>query len=162
MEVQRAIAIKFSVLFFLNIKILMLMVLVPLSMSYADELKPFSSDGCSAFPDGTLAERELWLKCCTEHDYAYWKGGSYQQRVEADMQLKNCVAEVGEEAVALVMLAGVRVGGSPFFPTRFRWGYGWSYPKFYGALTPKELERIKFHNLDARHDSSDNAVNGSY
>jgi len=41
------------------------------------------------------------------------------------------------------MLAGVRVGGTPFLPTSFRWGYGRVYPKFYGELTKKELEQIK-------------------
>lgn len=29
------------------------------------------------------------------------------------------------------MLSGVRVGGSPYWPTKFRWGYGWSYPHGY-------------------------------
>jgi len=37
----------------------------------AEEIQPFSSDGCSAFPDGTLSQNELWLSCCTAHDYAY-------------------------------------------------------------------------------------------
>ena len=41
------------------------------------------------------------------------------------------------------MLAGVRVGGSPFFPTTFRWGYGWEYPRFYGELSDEELDKIK-------------------
>ena len=111
--------------------------------SFADEIKPFTSDGCSSFPDGTFKHKELWLKCCTAHDYAYWKGGTYRQRLDADLELKNCVATVGEKEIAALMLAGVRVGGSPFFPTSFRWGYGWSYPKFYGKLTQAELEQIK-------------------
>lgn len=109
----------------------------------ADTLKPFSSDGCSAFPDGTFEQNQLWLRCCTAHDYAYWQGGTYQQRVEADKALRRCVAAVGEEEIALLMLAGVRVGGSPFFPTSFRWGYGWSYPRFYGELSEEELEQVQ-------------------
>lgn len=112
------------------------------TLSNADTLKPFTSDGCSAFPDGTFLQNELWLACCTAHDFAYWKGGSYQQRVEADDELQRCVEQVGEEAIALLMLAGVRVGGSPYWPTSFRWGYGWSYPKFYGELTPEELQQV--------------------
>lgn len=109
----------------------------------ADTLKPFSSDGCSAFPDGTFEQNQLWLRCCTAHDYAYWQGGTYQQRVDADKALRRCVAAVGEEEIALLMLAGVRVGGSPFFPTTFRWGYGWSYPRFYGELSEEELEQVQ-------------------
>ena len=101
-----------------------ILVLLPVSASAAS-LKPFTSDGCSSFPDGTLAQKTLWLNCCTAHDLAYWKGGTYDERVEADIALKDCVEEVGEEEIALLMLAGVRVGGTPFLPTRFRWGYGW-------------------------------------
>ena len=37
----------------------------------AEGLKPFTSDGCSSFPNGTLEYRELWLQCCTAHDLAY-------------------------------------------------------------------------------------------
>jgi hypothetical protein len=109
----------------------------------AGELKPFTSDGCSSFPDGTRKHSKLWLQCCTDHDYAYWKGGTYGDRKKADLDLKSCVVAVGKKEIAALMLAGVRVGGSPYFPTTFRWGYGWSYPKFYGELTKKELEQIK-------------------
>jgi hypothetical protein len=109
---------------------------------FAGELKPFSSDGCSAFPDGTFTQNELWLACCTAHDYAYWQGGTYQERKEADIALQNCVAQVGEKEIALLMLAGVRVGGTPFLPTTFRWGYGWPYPRLYGQLSAEEREQV--------------------
>lgn len=113
------------------------------SMVQADNLRPFTSDGCSSFPDGTLEQNKLWLSCCTMHDYAYWKGGTYQERLDSDLALEACVAKVGEPAIALLMLAGVRVGGSPFFPAEFRWGYGWPYPRLYGELTEMELKQIK-------------------
>lgn len=106
-------------------------------------IKPFTSDGCSSFPDGTLAQGDLWLSCCTAHDYAYWKGGTYDERLRADEELKMCVEEVGEPEIALLMLAGVRVGGSPLWPTSYRWGYGWSYFKWYGSLTEDELRQIE-------------------
>ena len=109
----------------------------------ADDLKPFVSDGCSAFPDGTLAQNTLWLSCCREHDFNYWKGGTFQQRLESDRTLKSCVVNVGEPEIALLMLAGVRVGGTPFLPTQFRWGYGWPYPRFYGPLSTAELQQIQ-------------------
>ena len=112
-------------------------------VAQADELQPFTSDGCSAFPDGTLEQNKLWLKCCTAHDYAYWKGGTYDERLASDKALKKCVAEVGEPEIALLMIAGVRVGGTPFLPTTFRWGYGWPYPRFYGALTEDELVQVE-------------------
>jgi len=106
-------------------------------------IKPFASDGCSSFPDGNMAQRDLWLSCCTAHDYAYWQGGTYDQRLETDKALRMCVKEVGEPEIALLMLAGVRVGGSPIWPTSYRWGYGWSYPKWYAELTEDELQQIQ-------------------
>lgn len=110
---------------------------------HASELTPFSTDGCSDFPDGTLEHKTLWLNCCITHDLAYWLGGTYAERQAADEALEQCVAKVGEPEIAKLMLAGVRVGGSPFWPTAFRWGYGWPYwdgssPRGYKTLTEEE------------------------
>ena len=117
--------------------------LLALPQVVADTLQPFESDGCSAFPDGTPAQNELWLGCCVAHDFAYWKGGSFEERKVADTALQVCVSEVGEKAIANIMLTGVRVGGTPLLPTTFRWGYGWSYPKFYGEMTREELVEVE-------------------
>jgi hypothetical protein len=103
-----------------------------------DRIQPFTSDGCSEFPDGTSTHRTLWRACCVAHDKAYWRGGTYDDRVAADRDLQRCVAAVGEPEIAQLMLAGVRVGGSPYWPTGFRWGYGWPWPRGYRALTPEE------------------------
>ncbi len=108
-----------------------------------DRLRPFTTDGCSDFPNGTPAHKELWLRCCIAHDRKYWLGGTYRERLQADQELRTCVQAVGEPAVAALMLAGVRVGGSPYWPTRFRWGYGWPYTHGYRALTPEELAQAK-------------------
>lgn len=104
-------------------------------MAFASDLKPFTTDGCSAFPDGTPDQKSLWIECCIRHDLAYWKGGTYDERLEADQSLETCVSQVGEPEIAQLMLAGVRVGGSPYFPTTYRWGYGWPYPRGYKALS---------------------------
>jgi len=126
---------------------LFIFILIALSVrlikAEAAELKPFSTDGCSSFPDGTLEHKNLWLACCTAHDLAYWQGGTFKQREQADIDLKECVAKVGEQEIAVLMLAGVRVGGTPFLPTSFRWGYGWPYPKFYGELTEQERSQVE-------------------
>lgn len=106
------------------------------------QLKPFVSDGCSSFPDGTYEQKELWLACCTRHDYEYWKGGTVHQRLDSDRALRHCVAQQGEPEIAFIMLVGVRIGGSPWLPTPFRWGYGWEFPKLYGELTEIELEEV--------------------
>lgn len=109
----------------------------------ADILQPFSTDGCSAFPEGTFSEQNLWLECCTQHDIAYWKGGTYLQRLQADEDLMICVSNRDETTIGIIMLVGVRVGGTPFIPTSFRWGYGWPYPKAYGELTSEENALIE-------------------
>ena len=57
--------------------------------SFGADLKAFTSDGCSAFPNGTNKQSTLWLTCCTAHDHAYWQGGTYNQRVEADVALQQ-------------------------------------------------------------------------
>ena len=106
------------------------------------DLASFTTDGCSAFPDGTTAQGELWLDCCTRHDVAYWMGGSEIDRRQADEDLKNCVAAVGEPSIAKLMLAGVRVGGTPYLPTQFRWGYGWPFPRGYRTLSDQERAMV--------------------
>ena len=107
------------------------------------QLQPFQSDGCSSFPDGTYHQKNLWLNCCAKHDYAYWKGGTYQQRLDADEALQDCVSNLGQPEIAFLMLAGVRIGGTPWVPTSFRWGYGWGFPRAYGELTKEELNQVE-------------------
>lgn len=123
---------------------LFIVVLFIFSMSInAGEIKSFTSDGCSAFPDGTFEQEQLWLNCCIEHDYIYWQGGSYQERLIADKQLYQCVVKVGEPHIATLMFMGVRVAGTPYFPTSFRWGFGWPYTRWYKLLTADEKKQIK-------------------
>lgn len=41
-----------------------------------------------------------------------------------------------------MMHAGVRIGGAPWQPAPWRWGYGWDYYRAYdtGGDTPLEVE----------------------
>ena len=81
----------------------------------------FKSDGCTMFPNND------YLDCCVQHDLAYFKGGSWKERWRADGRLKQCVAAKNgwwHKPVATIMWAGVRIGGVPFLPTPFRWGFG--------------------------------------
>jgi len=110
---------------------------------YGENIKPFTTDGCSSFPDGTLKQQSLWAGCCIRHDLAYWQGGTFDDRLSADQALEQCVAEVGEPEIAKLMLAGVRVGGTPYLPTSFRWGYGWPWPRGYKYLNNNEQQQIK-------------------
>lgn len=122
--------------------LIFILILFP-SLASGDELKPFTTDGCSSFPDGTIEQQSLWVECCIRHDLAYWKGGTYEERLSSDNALAACVTNIGEPEIASVMLAGVRVGGSPYFPTYFRWGYGWPFPRGYKSLSASEKQQVR-------------------
>ena len=118
-------------------------------------IKPFTSDGCSLFPDGTIIEKNLWCDCCLNHDLAYWRGGTGEERKEADEALRACVLKkTGNKALSDLMYSGVRMGGGSIFPTWYRWGYGWPYGRGDRTLTEKEeesahkkLEEYKKHSI---------------
>jgi hypothetical protein len=94
----------------------------------------FTTDGCTLFPDGT------WQSCCVEHDMAYWCGGRAEERRIADIEVKACVGKKGGGSAAVIMYWGVRLGGVPWLPTYWRWGYGWSWPHGY---TDGEGRRVR-------------------
>ncbi len=108
-----------------------------------EQLRPFISDGCSKWPDGTLKKPDAWLKCCFKHDQQYWLGGTQSQRYNADQQLKACVKEEFADWMSIVMYLGVRIGGVAEFQTSYRWGYGWNYDRGYLPLTQKEVNYAK-------------------
>jgi len=111
------------------------------SCSSDSGLRPFSSDGCSLFPDRSLINEDDWCSCCFEHDILYWRGGTSEEREAADQELKKCVFEKTQnEALATLMYEGVHVGGSPYFYSWYRWGYGWDYERKYQALTQSEVK----------------------
>ena len=102
-------------------------------------MQPFSTDGCSLFPDRSLVNQADWCSCCMAHDFAYWRGGPSEARLKADQELKACVLKAsGDSALAELMFAGVRAGGGPYFYTPYRWGYGWPYGHAYKQLTAEE------------------------
>lgn len=86
---------------------------------------PFTTDGCTLSPDCT------WQSCCVEHDIVYWCGGSENERRQADERFRTCVADNGGRRTASLMYWAVRVGGSPWLPVWWRWGYGWPWPRGY-------------------------------
>jgi len=110
----------------------------------AADLQAFTSDGCSLFPDGTIGDRATWCECCLQHDIAYWRGGTGDERKKADEELRACVlVRTGDKALADAMYLGVRAGGHPVFPTWYRWGYGWPYGRGYKPLTKEDLAQTR-------------------
>jgi hypothetical protein len=102
-------------------------------------MHPFSTDGCSLFPDRSLVSKSDWCSCCLAHDLAYWRGGTVDERLKADQDLRSCVLAASRSAeLADLMFAGVRAGGGPYFFTPYRWGYGWPFGRQYEPLSPAE------------------------
>jgi len=110
-----------------------------ISCSSRLSIEPFTTDGCSLFPDRSLINTQDWCTCCVTHDFAYWRGGTAAQRLNADHALQACVAKTtGNKGLAELMFAGVRAGGGPHYFTTYRWGYGWAYGRDYKPLTAEE------------------------
>lgn len=102
-------------------------------------LQPFSTDGCSLFPDRSYISKADWCSCCVAHDLAYWRGGTAEERLKADIALKNCVQKsTNNPFLANLMFDGVRVGGGPYLFTSYRWAYGWTAGRGYSNLTATE------------------------
>lgn len=112
-----------------------------ISVSYADaeRINPFTSDGCSNWPEGPRSNPNMWRECCFVHDMSYWMGGTKEERKNADKQLRSCVKSKGADVNSFLMYVGVRAGGSPFLDTSFRWGYGWPSIRGYKVLSDDEL-----------------------
>jgi protein tyrosine phosphatase (PTP) superfamily phosphohydrolase (DUF442 family) len=130
---------------FLGVPITILLMVLLLSSSAfgTTEIRPFSSDGCSLFPDGTLSERNKWCGCCFNHDLTYWQGGSKADRKLADEALRDCVLErTGDVVLAETLYLGVRAGGHPDLPNWYRWGYGWDYGRGYLSLSEEETAQV--------------------
>jgi len=113
------------------------------------QIAAFKSDGCTLFPDGTIMNNNLWQKCCIKHDFLYWRGGSKEDKKTADGELRNCIIKkTGSIVLAEIMYLGVKICGSAFFPTWYRWGYGWPYGRGYNLLIEEEEKLIS----ERRHD----------
>ena len=109
------------------------------------KLEPFSSNGCSVFPDGAT------YGCCYVHDMAYWAGGTAADRRKADRALELCAGDVSNHVVGGIMYAAVTIFGTPGVPTRVQWGYGWddTRQKGYAALTSAEQSQVDARKQDA-------------
>ena len=117
-------------------------------------LSAFRFDGCSCFPDGTPRQPELWKQHCLAHDHAYWQGGTFMERKAADLELRDAIRREGKPLIAQIAYAGVRIGGTPWLPTPWRWGFGWNeFPRGYREISDEERLKIK--------DLSISGVNGS-
>lgn len=107
------------------------------SASAAHQAKPplpFTDDGCSCAPDGDFGE------CCRAHDRVYYQGGSKQERLEADRVLRDCIRRKGHTIADDIYYFGVRIGGVPWLPTPWRWGFGYPFKKGHRGYSQSDTE----------------------
>jgi len=111
----------------LLILVILAMSISALGQSATGEVSKYKSDRCTWFPDGDYAD------CCAAHDQEYFVGGGLKARLASDKRLRKCVLAKGggfkRKLLANAMFVGVRIGGVPFLPTPFRWGFGNKWPK---------------------------------
>lgn len=116
------------------------------------ELRAFKGDGCSLFPESSDRSGNDWSECCLEHDITYWQGGTKEERQAADLLFRECIIEkTNNDWLADLMYNAVRVGGTPHFPSWYRWGYGWNYGRGYEPLNEEEQQAVQVL-LDQYHD----------
>lgn len=101
-----------------------------------NSLSSFKSDGCSMFPESSFKDSPQLQACCIEHDFQYWKGGSSNEKVDADKTFKQCVSQVrdNKEGLAKLMYWAVHLFGRPGSGLPFQWGYGWKKNRKYHPL----------------------------
>jgi hypothetical protein len=108
---------------------------------FHNKILPFTSDGCSKFPD-SFGQMD-WGNCCKKHNFAYWKCGTAEEKAQADESLNKCVQENAGAALGALMEAGVMVRGIAGLPTSWRWGYGWVVNRGYKPLGGSELVQVE-------------------
>ncbi|MFV0388290.1 MAG: hypothetical protein ACK5NT_06015 [Pyrinomonadaceae bacterium] len=100
----------------------------------------FVSDGCTAYPDGS------YRNCCIAHDKDYFRGGSFSDRRNSDKRLYECVKGIGgfkRTINATMMYLGVRVFGTSWLPTKFRWGFGKDFEPSAESAEPEKAQKQK-------------------
>jgi hypothetical protein len=111
--------------------------------AFATELKPFYTDLCTFFPEGTRLEPRLWEDCCVQHDLVYWAGGSKAQQKQSDKELKQCVTDKAGKMWGNLMYRGVRMGHLSPIKSKMKWGHGWGDNRSFQVLDKSEIVTIK-------------------
>lgn len=112
--------------------------------SLAMDIKPFRSDLCTGYAEGTGQEPMKWAHCCVEHDLYLWAGGRAVFRDVADLDLKKCVEETGEPHHARLIYFGVRFGShSPIKIPGMHWGNAWGEENMDQILTLMDIQVIE-------------------
>lgn len=108
------------------------------------DLRKFTTDACTGYPEGPRDNPNQWAACCLDHDEQYWAGGKKEGRSAADSALRQCVVDSGaSNSRARMMWLAVRIAGTPLIPSSFRWAYGWPYYRGFKPITLEEQVEIE-------------------
>lgn len=91
--------------------------------------RPFKSDGCSFIEPiyRGFGRVPPGREYCVEHDKEYWLGGTFAEFTASNLRLGMRMAEAGYPVLGFVRAVGVMLGGLPFLPLPWRWGFGRRY-----------------------------------
>lgn len=125
-------------------KFFILMTLMMCSAWGSDKLIPLETDFCTNFPEGTKENPTQWKHCCMIHDMYFWAGGTKDDRLNADLELRACIADTGAKRIAELMFYSVRLGSySPIKYSKKKWNHGWEGRKDFQRLTSGDIDQIK-------------------
>jgi hypothetical protein len=131
------------------------------TVAHAQVLKPFVSDGCTMYPDGTRDEPKKWRHCCFEHDLRYWFGGTKTEQKIADLRLKQCVTNAAGDFQGNLMYTGIRLGHLSPIKSKWHWNWGWRQKrKNFSPLSEKEREiaTMEVRKLDLPEDFKEDFI----
>ena len=78
------------------------------------------------------------------HDMFLWAGGTSSERIQADIYLRDCVADTGESGHANLMYRAIRL--TSYSPIKYpdkRWGNGWNNRDDFQKLSAREIEMVE-------------------
>lgn len=145
-------------------KLIILLCLFTLNLWAQTEtaLKPFVTDYCTLYVEGTRAQPNLWRHCCEEHDLYFWSGGSEEDKKNADLGLKSCVAKTGATTQSVLIYTAVVLGGhSPIHIKAKEWGNAWEGRPRYLTLTESETAQAIEH-IESNYPDLSNELKHSY
>ena len=107
-------------------------------------ISSFETDFCTNYPEGTQEKPELWKHCCLMHDMFFWAGGNKADRLDADLKLKNCIADTGSLYQARIMYLAVRAGSySPIKYPKMKWNNGWDKRPDFQSLSSRDIDNVE-------------------
>jgi hypothetical protein len=109
--------------------------------------RPFDTDFCTFFVDGTWTNPNAFKPCCLVHDLEYWRGGTLAEQKTSDLKLRECIADLGYPLLSHIIYHAVKLGHHS--PVKTRYKYGWGRKKLVNTnidfleLSPEEEIEFK-------------------